>query len=43
VRKDKVAVTNVVLDIRGVGQLHAVMRSLEKIPQVFSVARVVRT
>ncbi len=43
VRKDKVAVTNVVLDIRSVGQLHSVMRKLEKIPQVFNVARVVRT
>ena len=43
VRKDKVAVTNIVLDIRSVGQLHAVMRKLEKVPQVFSVARVVRT
>ncbi|MBI3998061.1 MAG: bifunctional (p)ppGpp synthetase/guanosine-3',5'-bis(diphosphate) 3'-pyrophosphohydrolase [Armatimonadetes bacterium] len=43
VRKDKVAVTNVVLDIRNMGQLHAVMRKIEKVPQVFSVARVVHT
>ncbi|MDR7520902.1 MAG: bifunctional (p)ppGpp synthetase/guanosine-3',5'-bis(diphosphate) 3'-pyrophosphohydrolase [Armatimonadota bacterium] len=43
VRKDKVAVTNLVLDIRNVGQLHAVMQKLEKVPEVFSVARVVPT
>ncbi len=43
VRKDKVAVTNIVLDIRSVGQLHAVMQKIEKVPQVFSVARVVPT
>ncbi len=43
VRKDKVAVTNIVLDIRNVGQLHAVMQKVEKVPQVFSVARVVPT
>jgi guanosine-3',5'-bis(diphosphate) 3'-pyrophosphohydrolase len=43
VRKDKVAVTNIVLDIRNVGQLHAVMQKVEKVPEVFSVARVVPT
>jgi GTP pyrophosphokinase len=43
VRRDKVAVTNLILDIRSVGQLHAVMRKVEKVSQVFSVARVVRT
>ncbi|MGQ0568690.1 MAG: RelA/SpoT family protein [Armatimonadota bacterium] len=43
VRKDKVAVTNIVLDIRTVGQLHALMQKLEKVPEVFSVARVVPT
>jgi GTP pyrophosphokinase len=43
VRKDKVAVTNIVLDIRTVGQLHGVMQKIEKVPEVFSVARVVPT
>jgi GTP pyrophosphokinase len=43
VRKDKVVVTNLVLDIRNVGQLHAVMQKVEKVPEVFSVARVVPT
>ncbi|MGQ0551116.1 MAG: RelA/SpoT family protein [Armatimonadota bacterium] len=43
VRKDKVAITNIVLDIRSVGQLHAVMQKIEKVQQVFNVARVVPT
>ena len=43
VRKDKVVVTNLVLDIRSVGQLHAVMQKVEKVPEVFNVARVVPT
>jgi GTP pyrophosphokinase len=43
VRKDKVAVTNIVLDIHNVSQLHAVMQKVEKVPEVFSVARVVPT
>jgi guanosine-3',5'-bis(diphosphate) 3'-pyrophosphohydrolase len=43
VRKDKVVVTNLVLDIRNVGQLHAVMQKVEKVPEVFNVARVVPT
>ena len=43
IRKDKVAVTNIVLDIRSVGQLHGVMQKIEKVPEVFSVARVVPT
>jgi GTP pyrophosphokinase len=42
-RRDKVVVTNVVLDIRNIGQLHAVMQRVEKVPEVFSVARVVPT
>jgi len=43
VRKDKVAVTNIVLDIRSVGQLHSVMQKVEKVSDVLSVARVVPT
>jgi len=43
IRRDKVVVTNVVLDIRNIGQLHAVMQRVEKVPEVFSVARVVPT
>ena len=43
VRKDKVAVTNIVLDIRSVGQLHSVMQKVEKVADVLSVARVVPT
>jgi GTP pyrophosphokinase len=43
VRKDKVVVTNLVLDIRNVGQLHAVIQKVEKVPEVFNVARVVPT
>jgi guanosine-3',5'-bis(diphosphate) 3'-pyrophosphohydrolase len=43
VRKDKVVVTNLVLDVRNVGQLHAVIQKVEKVPEVFSVARVVPT
>jgi GTP pyrophosphokinase len=43
VRKDKVVVTNLVLDIRSVSQLHAVIQKVEKVPEVFSVARVVPT
>lgn len=43
VRKDKVVITNIILDIRNVGQLHALMQKVEKVPEVFSVARVVPT
>ncbi len=43
IRRDKVVVTNIVLDIRNVGQLHSVMQRVEKVPEVFSVARVVPT
>jgi GTP pyrophosphokinase len=43
VRKDKVVVTNLILDIRSIGQLHAVIQKVEKVPEVFSVARVVPT
>jgi GTP pyrophosphokinase len=43
VRKDKVVITNIVLDIRTVSQLHALMQKVEKVPEVFSVARVVPT
>jgi GTP pyrophosphokinase len=43
VRKDKVVVTNIILDVRNVGQLHALMQKVEKVPEVFSVARVVPT
>ncbi len=43
VRKDKTVVTNIVLDVRNVGQLHAVIQKVEKVPEVFNVARVVPT
>lgn len=42
-RRDKVVVTNIVLDIRNIGQLHAVMQRVEKVPEVFNVVRVVPT
>lgn len=41
VRKDKVGVINLVLDIRTISQLHTVMQKVEKVPEVFSVERVV--
>ncbi len=43
VRKDKVGVINVVLDIRNVAQLHAVMQKVGKVPEVYSVDRVVHS
>lgn len=43
VRKDKVVVTNLILDIRNVSQLHTVIQKVEKVPEVFNVARVVPT
>ncbi len=43
VRKDKVGVVNVVLDIRNVAQLHTVMQKVGKVPEVYSVERVLRS
>lgn len=43
VRRDKVVVTNIVLDIRNIGQLHAVTQRVEKVPEVYNVVRVVPT
>jgi GTP pyrophosphokinase len=43
VRKDKVVVTTLILDIRNVSELHAVIQKIERVPEVFSVARVVPT
>ncbi|MDR5697981.1 MAG: bifunctional (p)ppGpp synthetase/guanosine-3',5'-bis(diphosphate) 3'-pyrophosphohydrolase, partial [Armatimonadota bacterium] len=41
VRKDKVGVINLTLDIRNVGQLTAVMQRIGKMPDVYRVERVV--
>ncbi len=43
VRKDKVGLINVVLDIRNVAQLHGVMQKVGKVPEVYSVDRVVHS
>ncbi len=43
VRKDKVGVINVVLDIRNVAQLHGVMQKVGKVPEVYSVDRVLHS
>ncbi len=43
VRKDKVGVINVVLDIRNVAQLHGVMQKVGKVPEVYSVERVLHS
>jgi len=43
VRKDKVGVINVVLDIRNVAQLHTVIQKVGKVPDVYSVERVLRS
>jgi len=41
VRKDKVGVVNIVVDIRNVTQLTAVMQRIGVVPEVYSVERVV--
>ena len=41
VRKDKVGIVNIVVDIRNVTQLTAVMQRLGQLPEVYSVERVV--
>jgi GTP pyrophosphokinase len=41
VRKDKVAVTGIVMDIRNVSQLTAVMQRIGQVKDVLSVERVV--
>ena len=43
VRKDKVGVVTLVLDIRNVAQLHAVMQKVGKVPDVYSVERVLHS
>jgi len=43
VRKDKVGVITLVLDIRNVAQLHAVMQKVGKVPEVYSVERVLHS
>ncbi|MDQ7843079.1 MAG: bifunctional (p)ppGpp synthetase/guanosine-3',5'-bis(diphosphate) 3'-pyrophosphohydrolase [Armatimonadota bacterium] len=43
VRKDKVGVVNIVLDIRNVAQLHNVMQRVSKVPEVYSVERVLHS
>ncbi|MDR7466599.1 MAG: bifunctional (p)ppGpp synthetase/guanosine-3',5'-bis(diphosphate) 3'-pyrophosphohydrolase [Armatimonadota bacterium] len=43
VRKDKVGVVNIVLDIRNVAQLHNVMQRVGKVPDVYSVERVLHS
>ncbi|HLE78075.1 MAG TPA: bifunctional (p)ppGpp synthetase/guanosine-3',5'-bis(diphosphate) 3'-pyrophosphohydrolase [bacterium] len=41
VRKDKVGVVNIVLDIRNLAQLHTVIQKVGKVPEVYTVERVV--
>jgi GTP pyrophosphokinase len=41
VRKDKVGIINLVVDIRNVTQLTAVMQRIGQLPEVYSVERVV--
>ncbi len=41
VRKDKVGIVNIVVDIRNVTQLTAVMQRIGQLPEVYSVGRVV--
>jgi GTP pyrophosphokinase len=43
VRKDKVGVVVLVLDIRNVAQLHNVMQKVSKVPEVYSVERVLHS
>ena len=41
VRKDKVGVVNIVVEIRNVTQLTAVMQRIGQLPEVYSVERIV--
>jgi len=43
VRKDKVGVVTLVLDIRNVAQLHNVLQKVSKVPDVYSVERVLHS
>lgn len=43
VRRDKVGLINLVLDIRNVAQLHTVLQRVGKVPDVYSVERVVHS
>jgi GTP pyrophosphokinase len=43
VRKDKVGVVTLVLDIRNVAQLHSVMQKVGRVPEVYSVERVLHS
>jgi GTP pyrophosphokinase len=43
VRRDKVGVINIVLDIRNLAQLHAVIQKVGKVPEVYTVERVLHT
>jgi GTP pyrophosphokinase len=43
VRKDKVGLINLVLDIRNVAQLHTVIQKVGKVPEVYSVERVLHS
>ncbi len=43
VRKDKIGVVTLVLDIRNVAQLHTVIQKVGKVPEVYSVERVLHS
>jgi len=43
VRRDKVGLINLVLDIRNVAQLHTVLQRVGKVPDVYAVERVVHS
>lgn len=43
VRRDKIGVVTLVLDIRNVAQLHTVMQKVSKVPEVYSVERVLHS
>jgi len=43
VRKDKIGVVNIVLDIRNVAQLHNVIQKVSRVPEVYSVERVLHS
>jgi guanosine-3',5'-bis(diphosphate) 3'-pyrophosphohydrolase len=43
VRRDKVGVINIVLDIRNLAQLHAVVQKVGKVPEVYTVERVLHS
>ncbi|HEY3249209.1 MAG TPA: bifunctional (p)ppGpp synthetase/guanosine-3',5'-bis(diphosphate) 3'-pyrophosphohydrolase [bacterium] len=43
VRRDKIGVINIVLDIRNLAQLHAVIQKVGKVPEVYTVERVLHS